>query len=186
MTPAILAFVEALRLEGKCLDVGAFDVNGNPRHLFNDYTGVDQRPGPNVDVVARAAALPFPDGAFDVVLCLEMLEHDPAPWVSMRELDRVLRPGGTLVLTAPGIGFPPHDYPLDYWRFTQHGLRALLAGIGETHTFADHDHVYAVCRKPHRQGLCQASPAATSIAKPLANPAILYTPAAFPSRGARQ
>ena len=57
-------------------------------------------------VVGTATALPLPDEAFDVVLCLEMLEHlaasDRRPAIS--EMLRVLRPGGRLVLTFPAGG----------------------------------------------------------------------------------
>ena len=48
-----------------------------------------------------ALALPFPDGAFDRVIAAEVLEHVPAHEVAITELARVLRPGGTLVVTVP-------------------------------------------------------------------------------------
>ena len=44
-------------------------------------------------------ALPFPDGTFDLVTCLEALEFFPQPLDNLRELVRVLRPGGVLVIT---------------------------------------------------------------------------------------
>jgi 2-polyprenyl-3-methyl-5-hydroxy-6-metoxy-1,4-benzoquinol methylase len=46
-------------------------------------------------------ALPFPDGAFDYVLSTEVIEHTVNPGMAVAELMRVLRPGGTVVLTAP-------------------------------------------------------------------------------------
>jgi len=122
MTNEVMNFVRSLNLKGKCLDVGSYNVNGCVRELFADYTGLDARPGPNVDVVAWANNIPFPDSTFDVVTCLEMLEHDPDPFSSVREMKRVLKPDGKLVLTVPGIGFPRHDYPNDYWRMTKDGL----------------------------------------------------------------
>jgi len=45
--------------EGKTLDVGSFDVNGSLKDLFDDYTGIDMREGPNVDIVANSHKLPF-------------------------------------------------------------------------------------------------------------------------------
>ena len=56
------------------------------------------------DVVAPNAPLPYADGAFDVVLSMDVIEHvdPPEPW--LREAWRVTRPGGTLFLTTPNYG----------------------------------------------------------------------------------
>lgn len=100
------------------LEVGSLDVNGSVRSFFTGpYVGVDMRPGPGVDRVATADALPFNDGEFQVVVSTEMLEHDPAPWLSLAEMGRVLRRGGHLLLTTRGNGFGEHNEPSDYWRF---------------------------------------------------------------------
>lgn len=45
--------------------------------------------------------LPFPDGEYDAVLSLEMLEHSPSPQRILHEIMRVLKPGGQLILTCP-------------------------------------------------------------------------------------
>lgn len=78
-----------------------------------------------IDYVCDATAIPVADGSFDAVLCTEMLEHVPDPVAVVRELARVLRPGGRLLLTAPlgsGIHQEPHHYvggftPWWYQRF---------------------------------------------------------------------
>lgn len=46
-------------------------------------------------------ALPFPAGSFDYIICTEAIEHTPDPAKAVSELCRVLKPGGTLVLTVP-------------------------------------------------------------------------------------
>jgi 2-polyprenyl-3-methyl-5-hydroxy-6-metoxy-1,4-benzoquinol methylase len=51
-------------------------------------------------VRANVESLPFEDASFDVVLCTQVLEHLLDPEDGVRELARVLRPGGTLVLSA--------------------------------------------------------------------------------------
>ncbi len=66
-----------------------------------------------------------PDASYDTVLCSEVLEHVADPAAALTEIDRVLRPGGLLVLTVPFLG-RLHEEPHDYYRFTRHGLAALL------------------------------------------------------------
>ena len=55
-------------------------------------------------VQGDALHLPFPDGTFDRVICSEVLEHLPDDVAAMRELARVLRPGGTMAITVPRFG----------------------------------------------------------------------------------
>jgi ubiquinone/menaquinone biosynthesis C-methylase UbiE len=55
---------------------------------------------PRVHLVCAAAApLPFADGAFDAVLSLEALEFTRRPGATLREMARVLRPGGVFAVT---------------------------------------------------------------------------------------
>jgi ubiquinone/menaquinone biosynthesis C-methylase UbiE len=55
-------------------------------------------------VQGDALQLPFPDAAFDRVICSEVLEHIPEDLAAMNELTRVLRPGGTMAITVPRFG----------------------------------------------------------------------------------
>lgn len=55
----------------------------------------------HIDVVCDACALPAEDGAFQNVLCTEVLEHLPYPDRAIREIARVLKSHGRLILTAP-------------------------------------------------------------------------------------
>ncbi len=54
-----------------------------------------------LDFVCDITAVPQPDASFDAVLCTEVLEHVPDPVAALRELSRLVRVGGHLVLTAP-------------------------------------------------------------------------------------
>lgn len=47
--------------------------------------------------------LPFADGSFDAMFCVEAIEHMENPYHLMRELARVIRPGGRLFLTTPNV-----------------------------------------------------------------------------------
>jgi SAM-dependent methyltransferase len=124
-------------IKGRVLEVGSYDVNGNPRCHFADtarfssYFGIDMREGPQVDEVMNCHALRFDSASFEVVVDAERLEHDDDFQQSYRELSRVLVPGGHVIITTRSYGgFPPHDYPSDYWRFMDNGLRHLLESSG--------------------------------------------------------
>lgn len=53
------------------------------------------------DIICDIAAIPEADGAFDAVMCTEVLEHVPDPLGALRELGRLVVRGGHLILTAP-------------------------------------------------------------------------------------
>jgi ubiquinone/menaquinone biosynthesis C-methylase UbiE len=54
-----------------------------------------------LDLVSDITSIPAPDASFDAVLCSEVMEHLPYPGDAIREFSRLLKPGGTLILTAP-------------------------------------------------------------------------------------
>lgn len=76
------------------------------------------------DVFGSALQIPFGSATFDSVLSTQVLEHVPRPAELLGEVQRVLRPGGHLVLTAPQTN-PLHEEPHDYFRYTCYGLRSL-------------------------------------------------------------
>ena len=90
---------------------------------------LDIDPRSSADHVAGLEATGLPDEFADLVLCTQVLEHSGSPATGMREVFRVLRPGGHLIASAPHIWFY-HPHPSDNWRFTQEGLIRLVAGAG--------------------------------------------------------
>ena len=73
------------------------------------------------ELFADASELPLQDATFDTVVLLEVLEHLRRPCEALREAARVVRPGGTVLLSMPFL-YPVHDAPHDYQRLTIHGL----------------------------------------------------------------
>ena len=58
----------------KVLDIGSYDVNGCLKPLFRfdaEYTGLDMREGPNVDIVGNSHEIPFSGNHFDLVTCVD-------------------------------------------------------------------------------------------------------------------
>jgi SAM-dependent methyltransferase len=65
------------------------------------------------------------DNAFDCVVCLEVLEHTLNPFDAVKELRRILKDEGYLLVSAP-LNWRIHGPSPDCWRFTEHGWRVLL------------------------------------------------------------
>jgi SAM-dependent methyltransferase len=121
------------RMRGRVLEIGGGQ--GQRRGCFRPpleqaeswhYLDIDPKRRP--DVLADAHSLPFPAGAFDTVMCLEVLEYVNNPMTCLQECARVLREGGTLILAAPFIH--QQDQDNDRWRWTEKGLLELLHEAG--------------------------------------------------------
>jgi uncharacterized protein YbaR (Trm112 family) len=107
-----------------CLSVGGGPVRVHPA-LVNVNIGLFQ----NVDVVADAYELPYADGAVHAVHCEAVLEHLEFPETAVREMYRVLRPGGGIFAATPFLqAF--HGYPDHYQNFTLTGHVRLFERAG--------------------------------------------------------
>ena len=92
--------------------------------------GFDVPGNPHADLHGSIDALPVDDASFDVVLCLQVLEHVPDPAAAVRELRRVVRPGGRVLASTHGV-YPYHPNPDDLWRWTHSGLERLFRDNGD-------------------------------------------------------
>ena len=116
------------------LDAGAGrapyrDLFAHARYETADFLAVKGKRYVQPDYVCDLAEIPVEDARFDHVLLTQVLEHLPEPARVLGELHRVLKPGGTLWLTAPFF-YAEHERPYDFYRYTQYGLRHLLESAG--------------------------------------------------------
>lgn len=119
---------------GKVLDVGCGEKPYQELFSATCYVGVEiacTRPERRqaADLLYDGARLPFGDSTFDSVVCSEVLEHIFDPERFMREIGRVLRPGGTVLLTVPFL-WPEHEQPQDFGRYSSFGIRHLSLQCG--------------------------------------------------------
>lgn len=65
----------------------------------------------------------------DIVLVEQVFEHVRNPWAAAKNINRMLRSSGSVLITTP-FYLKVHGAPMDYWRWTQNGLTALLEDSG--------------------------------------------------------
>jgi len=116
---------------GRILDIGCGQkpYEGVALDRVTARIGFDVEANPSADVHGDATSLPFGANEFDTVLCTQVLEHVAEPQAVFKEVSRVLKPGGLLILTAPQY-WELHEEPHDYFRYTFFGLQHLLSIAG--------------------------------------------------------
>jgi len=132
------------------LDIGSLDINGNNKVIFDDahYLGLDVALGRNVDIVSKGHELSLPDETFDTIISTECFEHDQYYSKTIKNIYRMLKPGGLFVFTCATTGRPEHgtrrttpeDAPLlqgfnewsDYYKnLTEEDIREVFVDIEE-------------------------------------------------------
>jgi ubiquinone/menaquinone biosynthesis C-methylase UbiE len=120
-------------LKGRILDVGCGEMPY--KHLVTKadavYLGIDIQDAEkfgyaNPDAISfDGQTISAPNEAFDHLLCTEVLEHVAEPWKLVEEMRRVLKKGGTGILTVPWSA-RYHYIPFDYHRFTPSALESMF------------------------------------------------------------
>jgi SAM-dependent methyltransferase len=110
--------------EALCVSIG-----GGPARSHSRLCNVNIGPFANVDVVADAHCLPYADNCVDAVHCEAVLEHLYDPAAAVKEMFRVLKPGGRAYVCTPFLqGY--HGYPHHYQNYTLTGQQHLLKTAG--------------------------------------------------------
>jgi len=114
--------------QGWCLDIGA-GVAPYEKEIFKSfniekYIPVDVAASDRTKVVANGAFLPFSSETIKLVVSFDVIQHVSDPMGMLREINRVLLPGGYLILTFPFL-YPECDYQ-DFRRWTMDGMEQFL------------------------------------------------------------
>ena len=122
-------------LQGDLLDVGCGRKPYKKLFKVSSYTGMDienpghSHQGEDIDVFYDGKTFPFQDNAFDSILCNQVLEHVFNPESFLKEINRVLKPGGKILLSVPFV-WDEHEQPFDYARYSTFGLNHLFNNAG--------------------------------------------------------
>jgi SAM-dependent methyltransferase len=117
---AVRELLNGLPSDGRGVNVGAGRTRLDPR-----VKNMELEHGTGIDIVGSVEDMPCQSGSLDLVIAQEVLEHVSSPDVAVREMYRVLKPGGIAYIQLPFvIGY--HPCPQDYWRFTHEGIRRLV------------------------------------------------------------
>jgi SAM-dependent methyltransferase len=94
------------------------------------YLGVDLDMNPKADHhIGFDSKTTLPDNYADIILSNQVLEHVDTPTGYLQEALRILKPGGSIILTTHGYWYY-HPTPNDYWRWTSAGLRKTVEDSG--------------------------------------------------------
>ena len=99
------------------------------KHGTDAYIGIDINRGSSAEIVGIGEKLPFKDNYFDIALSIQVLEHVIDPLMMLKEIHRVCKNSGFLVLSTHGIYLEDHG-PNDLWRYTSQGLAKLVQSTG--------------------------------------------------------
>lgn len=140
----VTSLLQKAGVRGKVLDAGCGTGSNLPAlEAFGEAVGIDKDPVAiefarkrfhGKVVTGALTALPFSDNEFDGIITTDVMEHVPDDRAALRELARVLKPGGTLLLTVPAHPsmWTGHDVALGHVRrYTETGFRDLLAAAPE-------------------------------------------------------
>ncbi len=116
-------------MKGDILDIGSGRAPYSKEVKGARVVTIDFSPDKGPMTVGTCTELPFRGASFDSIICTEVLEHVSEPEAALREMFRVLRPGGRFYITVPMLG-SLHYEPHDFFRYTSYGLSHLLEKTG--------------------------------------------------------
>lgn len=128
-------FADALPSGARVLDAGAGECRFRSFFSASRYVGIDNAVGDaswnysGVSALGDLEALPFADGSFSAAISIVVFEHLANPGAALREIHRVLQPGGRFLIAVPQF-WELHQAPHDFYRYTRCGLDYMLRSAG--------------------------------------------------------
>jgi len=137
----ILSFLENIPKTSKIIDVGCgsgatisfLKANGflNVYGIEFSKTFINKQTKP---CIANAECLPFRDSFFDAAICADVLEHLQQDSSSAKELLRILKPMGKLIITVPAFNFLWSSHDLINHHFRRYSKKQIAELFKDTHT----------------------------------------------------
>lgn len=115
------AFAQRYFQKGNHINLGS-----GGRVVHSTFINVDITKYPIVDIVSDITAVPLPDGHATMIVSDNVLEHVKSPDEAVKEIYRLLSPGGVAYINTPFL-YPFHSSPGDYQRWTAEGLKKLFS-----------------------------------------------------------
>ncbi|MBN1415298.1 MAG: class I SAM-dependent methyltransferase [Bacteroidales bacterium] len=120
---------------GKVLDVGCGDkpFYSDIQEKIEQYIGLEHKDSihakDKAEILGSADSIPLPDNHVDTVILTQVLEHIENPSAVLKEISRVMKLQGILIIAWPFL-YPIHEEPRDFYRYTVFGLTHLAKEAG--------------------------------------------------------
>ncbi len=135
---ALISKVSKTHFKGNFLDVGCgrkpYKAIIEENAVIDSYIGLDiENPTYQMEIKPEVywdgVSIPLENNSFESAMLIEVLEHVPDPAVVLKEVHRVLAPGGKVLITIPFL-WTLHDVPHDEYRYTPFALKRLVEAAG--------------------------------------------------------
>ncbi len=101
------------------------NLGSGTNRIHPEIINVDLFAFKEVDVVADICDTPFKDASVDGIVCEDVLEHVAQAPKLLKEMSRILKPGGMMIIKTPFV-YPYHSSPNDFFRWTGDGLKHIV------------------------------------------------------------
>jgi SAM-dependent methyltransferase len=110
---------------GRILNIGTGNKDYKNLFNFDEFITFDVDSSENPNIIGDIHSIPIKNDSLDSIICTQVLEHVGDPKQAVREMCRILKSRGILLLSVPFI-YPIHEAPVDNWRFGPNGLKSIL------------------------------------------------------------